>query len=102
MREPITLACAAFVYMGFAMWATQPAQSCELPGGAQRRLYLDRVMDRELIARQARRIHEISSREAQRSGAAEGTACEARLAAELAARHELPVEAVDLAVDGVR
>ena len=99
MREPLILSCAALVYMGLAMWAIQPTQSCQLSIGPQRRLYLDRGMDRDLIDRQARRIREMSSREAERAGNAEGIACEARLGAELAARHNVPIEVVRLALD---
>ena len=102
MREPVILSCAALVYMGLAMWATRPTQTCQLSIAPQRRLYADRVMDVELIARQARRIREISSREATLRGTVEGAACEVRLAAELAVRHEVPIETVHLALDRVR
>ena len=101
MREPLILACAAFVYMGLAMWSIQPTQPCQLSIGPQRRLYLDRVMDRDLIDQHARRIREVSLREAERSGNAEGIACAARLGAELAARHDVPIDAVRLALDRV-
>ena len=102
MREPIILSCAALIYMWIAMWGTQSTQSCQLPVASARRLYLDRAMDRELIARQARRIREISARDAGRGTFADGTACEARLAAELAARHELPIDVVQAALDRSR
>ena len=101
MREPVILSCAAFVYMALAMWATQPP-SCQLAMAPQRRLYLDRVVDEQLIARHARRIREISLAEAKLGGAAEAAACEARLAAELAARHMLSIEVVNLALDRVQ
>ena len=100
MREPVILSCVAFVYMGLIMWATQPTQLCQLSIAPQRRLYLDRAMDGELIARQARRIREIASRETELKGTVEGAACEA--AAALAVRHHVPIEMVHLALDRVR
>jgi len=59
-------------------------------------------MDRELIARQAGRIREISARDARLGTRADGSVCEARLVAELAARHQLPIEVVQAALDRSR
>ena len=102
MREPVILSCAALVYMWVAMWGAQSTQSCHLPVAAARRLYLDRVMDRELVTRQVKRIREISARDATLGSSADGAACEARLTAEFARRHELPLEVVQAALDRSR
>jgi len=59
-------------------------------------------MDRELFARQVKRIREVSARDARLGSSADGIACEARLTAELARRHELPLEVVQAALDRSR
>jgi hypothetical protein len=99
VNEVTTIAGAALVYTVLAMWATQPSYSCvsvEEPG---RQLNLQREVDREHLARDARRIQQVAWRYAVHLASTPSVdddyrRCHAMLARQLATVHDVPIEDV--------
>jgi hypothetical protein len=110
MTELATVAGTAILVMLLAMWATRPDSSCLLTREPHRRLALERVVDSEHLANDVREIGRIARRHAAAHIAPEQTKgndppqtsaledvvrqCEATLAGQLMATHDVMLDEV--------
>jgi hypothetical protein len=110
MTELATVAGTAILVMLLAMWATRPDSSCVLTREPHRRLALERVVDSEHLANDVREIGRIARRHAAAHIAPEQTKgndppatsaledvvrqCEATLAGQLMATHDVTLDEV--------
>jgi hypothetical protein len=98
MTELVTVAATAFLVMLLAMWATGTASSCVVAQEPHRRLNLERVVDREHLARDVRE----SARTARRYARAVGTSgadgasdrCETTLDGQIMTAHDVSLEEI--------
>lgn len=99
MTELITVAVTAFLVMLLAMWATGTASSCVVTQEPHRRLNLERVVDREHLARDVRESARTARRYAARSAGASGTdgaseRCAATLDGQIMTAHDVSLEEI--------
>jgi hypothetical protein len=107
MNELTTFAGVTVLYTTLAMWATQPSNSCVMIEEPRQRLYIDRDVDREHLARDARRIQRLARRYAAHTGhianeADDTERCEERLTRQIAATHDVPIDQVRAAMSAER
>lgn len=117
MNELTTIAGAALVYTVLAMWATQPSYSCVMIEEPRQHLNLEREVDREHLARDARRIHQVARRYAVHLGDiaagvnpdapasstdADAEQCQENLALQLPTVHDVPIDEVHTTMSAER
>jgi hypothetical protein len=99
MTELLTVAAAAFLVMLLAMWATGTASSCVVSQEPHRRLNLERVVDREHLARDVRESARTARRYAAGSvgtSGADGASdrCETTLDGQIMTAHDVSLEEI--------
>jgi len=86
------------VYTALAMWATQPSYSCVLSEHLPHRLYMDRQVDREHLARDAQRIQQLARRHAHAKDVVNeaqiAELCRDELARHVASAHQVSTDDV--------
>jgi hypothetical protein len=97
MTELTTVAGTALLVMLLAMWATGTASSCVVTQEPHRRLSLERVVDREHLARDVRESARIARRYAAHAvgtSGADGASerCEATLDGQIMRAHDVNLE----------
>jgi hypothetical protein len=99
MTELVTVAGTAFLVMLLAMWATGTASSCVVTQEPHRGLNLERVVDREHLARDVRESARIARRYAARTvrtsdldSAVER--CEATLDGQIMTAHDVALDEI--------
>jgi hypothetical protein len=99
MTELITVAVTAFLVMLLAMWATGTASSCVVTQEPHRSLNLERVVDREHLARDVRESVRIARRYAAHATGTSGSddassRCEATLDGQIMTAHDVSLEEI--------
>lgn len=99
MTELITVAGTAFLVMLLAMWATGTGSSCVVRQEPHRSLNLERVVDREHLAREVHESARIARRYAAHavgSSGADGASerCEATLDGQIMTAHDVSLEEI--------
>lgn len=108
MTETGTVAGTALLVMLLAMWATRPPPSCEIGSEPRQRLNLERIVDREHLARDVRETERTVRRYLARATATSAggngpvttpadslaDACRATLTRQLMTTHHVTIEQV--------
>jgi hypothetical protein len=100
LNDLAVFAAAAILYTTIAMWAAQPASLCKMSEQSPGRLYLDRQVHREHLARDARRMYQLARRYAASAGhtateqAKGAEQCLESLSHDLAEAHAVPIDHV--------
>ena len=103
--EGAALAGAALLCTLFVMWASRPPSTCDMTAEPQRRLNLDRQLDREHLGRDAGEIQRVARRFTARTAVVDGsvlTQCEDTLVLGVMATHEVTDDEVRAAMSAVR
>jgi hypothetical protein len=99
MTELVTVAATAFLVMLLATLATGTASSCVVTQEPHRRLNLQRVVDREHLARDVRESARTARRDTARSGGASGAdgaseRCEPTLDGQIMTAHDISLDEI--------
>ena len=99
MKNLAFAAGVTVLYTTFAMWARQPSSSCVMTEEPHQRLYMDRQVHREHLARDVHRLRQSARRHAAHEDNATtetqpAEPCLDTLARQLASTHDVSIDTV--------